>query len=174
MGGGGVKIKQSTISIGANFVFTIEDNCGISKLSIAMKDKVSILLGIDTKVLNGGGWALSDGAKVEIGKRGRFAKGMLLADENAHIKIGNDFSINNTYHIAENADTSIVIGNDCMASYDVVIRSNDSHSIFNLIQEKIQIQQEKSIGYEKLSLTTMFGLVYALLFCAIPRLGAEV
>lgn len=57
---------------------------------------------------------------------------MLMVYRDAQIIIGDDFSINSTYQIVVCEYTSILIGDDCMFSYDVVLYSNDSHSIFDL------------------------------------------
>ena len=47
--------------------------------------------------------------------------------EDTLLKVGGGFSIGDNYRITLNPHTSIIIGDDCMASYDVVIRSNDGH-----------------------------------------------
>lgn len=48
-------------------------------------------------------------------------------------KIGKDFSINGKYRIVIFSNTSVFIGDDYMFSYDIGLRSNDGHSIFDIV-----------------------------------------
>lgn len=143
--GDSVSIKQSTINIDNSSDIMIEKGCSICDLSITMDNDAGILLGQDTKVLYGGDWTVNGRAKIKIGERGIFGNGKLVAAKNTQIKIGNDFSINSTYQIIANSYTSILVGDDCMISYDVILRSNDGHSIFDLNTGK-NISSEKEIS----------------------------
>jgi acetyltransferase-like isoleucine patch superfamily enzyme len=66
-------------------------------------------------------------------------------DNDSCIMIGNDFMMNGG-HIASCEGTSIKIGNDCMFSNDIEIRSSDSHSIINLKGERINRAKNIIIG----------------------------
>ena len=70
--------------------------------------------------------------------------------EDTLLKVGGGFSIGDNYRITLNPHTSIIIGDDCMASYDVVIRSNDGHSIFDVcskenINSSYEISRERNV-----------------------------
>ncbi|MEA5415565.1 acyltransferase [Synechococcus sp. BA-132 BA5] len=69
--------------------------------------------------------------------------------ENDFIAIGNQVTTasTNTWisgNGAGNAKPAIIIGDDCMFSYDVVIRNSDAHPIFNISNDE-QINQPKGI-----------------------------
>lgn len=124
---------QSKINAENHSEVIIGEGCFLGELPMTLKSNASMILGHDTKIDSQvGNWSIFDGAKVEIGSRGRFIKGYLVAASNSLIKVGNDFSIMWTYQIVADEETSIIIGDDCMASYDVMVRSGDGHSIFDL------------------------------------------
>ncbi|PSW63040.1 acyltransferase [Photobacterium kishitanii] len=65
------------------------------------------------------------------------------------VSIGSDVSIgnNNNIEVSEfNYSPSLIIGNDCMISYNVTIRLSDAHPIYNLSNERINIGSDLSIG----------------------------
>lgn len=141
-----VIIKQSTVYVNNCSVMMIEMDCNIRELLMKIMSEAVILLQQNIKLYGqGGSWIIYDRAKVEIGCRGRFEKGTLVAGREAQIKIGDDFSINSIYQITACAYTSIMIGDDCMVSYDVILRSNDGHPIFDLNTGK-NINSTKEIG----------------------------
>lgn len=77
-------------------------------------------------------WHIGKGAKLEIGNGGCFSRGIIYIKDNAILKIGRDFHANSNYRIVADEYTSIIIGDDCMFSYDIIVRSNDAHSIFDI------------------------------------------
>ena len=56
---------------------------------------------------------------------------------NCVLNIGKDFSVNGTCVIEFSGKTRVDIGNDCMFSYDVIIRTGDGHNIYSLDTGKI-------------------------------------
>ena len=50
----------------------------------------------------------------------------------SEIRIGDNFTIEKGYTITTLRNSLVEIGNDCMISYNVNIRTNDGHSIFDI------------------------------------------
>ena len=94
---------------------------------------------------------MEKGAECHIGVQGKFiGSGSVFLGEDTLLKVGGGFSIGDNYRITLNPHTSIIIGDDCMASYDVVIRSNDGHSIFDVcskenINSSYEISRERNV-----------------------------
>lgn len=103
----------------------------LRKNRISIEDHAYLEIGSGTRAEKLGIY-MGNGAKLEIGDKGRFGQGQCILDENALFRIGKDFSINDNYRIILNRNTSIFIGDDCMFSYDISMRSNDGHSIFDV------------------------------------------
>ena len=74
--------------------------------------------------------------------------------EAANVRIGNDLTTESGYVIRASKKSSILIGNDCMFSYNLNMRTKDGHVIFD-------VKTEKNINYAKagiLELGIMCGL----------------
>ena len=122
---------KSSVNIDNNSMIEIKDNCSIWNTHITVKKDVSIMINENVHISEGR-WLICDGSKIEIGSKGRFYKGVLTASKESVLKIGQNFCIMWTYQIVLDDYTSVTIGNDCIISYDVKIRSGDGHSIFDL------------------------------------------
>ena len=60
-----------------------------------------------------------------------------MEGDNIEIIIGNDCTFTLSVHInAQENGSKIVIGNDCMLSNHIIIRTSDSHPIFNIESKK--------------------------------------
>lgn len=70
---------------------------------------------------------------VEIGARTRFSSGKIYLRHTSgqHIRIGVDTTVEGAYLLIDEA-ASIDIGNDCMLSTDILIRTGDKHSIIDV------------------------------------------
>ncbi|NMY51565.1 acyltransferase [Pseudomonas sp. WS 5011] len=70
---------------------------------------------------------------VEIGARTRFSSGKIYLRHTSgqHICIGVDTTVEGAYLLIDEA-ASIDIGNDCMLSTDILIRTGDKHSIIDV------------------------------------------
>lgn len=122
---GGIKFSFS----GFNSTIIIGENCELSPLARIY---------------------VTNNSKIIIGNRCRFDWGLLWALDNAEINIGDNVSISYNYNISANKDTSILIGNDCLFSHNIEIRSNDSHSIFDVrtgknINSTAEIRKQRKV-----------------------------
>jgi acetyltransferase-like isoleucine patch superfamily enzyme len=67
-----------------------------------------------------------------------------LQDDHSHISIGKDFMCGEGSQIASCEGTIISLGDDCMLSEDIEMRSSDSHSIFNT-NTRMRINEARNI-----------------------------
>ena len=116
----------------------IEQKCNISFWQMNLGKYASCLLGEETRIrgrnkYNKGKWIMEQNSELNIEGFGNFEDdGIIYMGENAVLKIGTEFSIQRRYDITLNSFTDIIIGNDCMFSYEVIMRSNDGHTIFDI------------------------------------------
>ena len=123
------KIKNLEIHFGGiNNYFEIKEPFNI-------KEKVSVTF-------------LRDNAKLTIGN-GLFARKLkIVLDKNTNISIGNYFGVNDVFMTTNGGiGTSIKIGNSCMFSLDVTLRTSDGHVIYD-IENKEVINASKDITIE--------------------------
>lgn len=90
-----------------------------------------------------------NGNKISIGKYDR-ANGatFCIEDDLNKILIGDNVCFAGQIHIACTEGTSIVVGNDSLFSSDIVIRSGDSHTIYDVETER-RINQAQNIVIEE-------------------------
>lgn len=68
--------------------------------------------------------------KVSIGENTSFTGTIMIEGSNLNVMVGNSCTINGLFITCRDQD--VIIGNDCLISTDVKIRSSDSHKIFEL------------------------------------------
>lgn len=78
-------------------------------------------------------WSTLYRSMLEIAGYGKFEYGTLHLQKNASLVIGQHFTIERNYNIHADTDTLIKIGDDCMFSSDILLRSNDGHAVFDII-----------------------------------------
>ncbi len=69
-----------------------------------------------------------------------------IEDNNNSINIGNNSRLAGTAHIACIEGQTVSIGNDCLFSSDIIIRTGDSHSITDLTGNRINPSCSVNIG----------------------------
>jgi acetyltransferase-like isoleucine patch superfamily enzyme len=108
----GKQKEDITININGDYnLIVIDDDAYVANVTIQINGSYNVLqLG-----------------KVII-KRGIF----WYDSDNSKIIIGNDTSIENAGMVAAESNTEIMLGEDCMLSHDITIRTSDSHSIVDL------------------------------------------
>lgn len=84
---------------------------------------------------------------IEIGERCFINKTeFYIEDDYNKIKVGRHTSMDGPTHLATIESTEINVGEDCMFSSNVNIRTGDSHSIMNLTGERINPSHDIIIG----------------------------
>ena len=73
-----------------------------------------------------------DDSSFLCGDKCRFETNGLIYMITSNITIGNEFTVESGYTFHALKYSAIQIGNDCMFSYNVILRTNDGHSIFNI------------------------------------------
>ena len=69
-----------------------------------------------------------------------------IKDDNNLIQVGSKTTMEKQCHLAAIEGTSIIIGDDCMFSSDITIRTGDSHSILNMNKIRINPSLDVKIG----------------------------
>lgn len=142
--GRSVCLRDSNININSEAKMILKRGCIIDRLDLHIGETSEMVLNEEVgvccnKCIEGRtDWYIGRNAKMKIGSQGCFGGrvGECFLGENALLNIGRKFSINGNYRIILNSNTNIFIGDDCMFSYDISIRSNDGHSIFDITSGK--------------------------------------
>lgn len=75
---------------------------------------------------------MANEAVCEVGANCKFKKtGLVNVLDNAEFYIGDGSTFENNYHMSIQEGTTCRFGNDCMASNDLIVRTNDGHTIFD-------------------------------------------
>lgn len=131
-------INKTNINIADMAKLNIKNECNIGNASISIGKHGRMLL--EEKVVvcsnNKTRWSIGEEAKFKVGRQGTFAGGECFIYGNALLKIGTEFSVNGNYRIVVDPGTYILIGDDCMFSFDISMRSNDGHSIFDVVSKE--------------------------------------
>ncbi len=113
----------SRVVVGKNF------RCG-NEFEVKLRDNSVVKIGdscfMDCKL------TIFDDSLFECGDHCRFEKNGLIYMISSDIIIGNGFTVESGYSFHALKYSAIRIGNDCMFSYNVALRTNDGHSIFNI------------------------------------------
>lgn len=136
---------NSEINIENETLVEIKQNCKITNLSMNVGSSSSVLFNREIIIEGDAKWSVLNDSKLEIGDRGRFSHGAIRLNKNTKLIIGNDFSVGYNYNFVLYEYTSVFIGKDCMFSYNIFLRSNDGHSIFD-IKSKKNINSTKDIS----------------------------
>lgn len=131
-------LEQDDIVMKDETRLQMKRGCSIVRLNMGIEEWGEVVLGeeVSNSCCNRTVWSIGKDATFHVGNKGRFLGGECRVDEKALFKIGNGFSIQRNYRIVLNPNTTLLIGNDCMFSWDVNMRSNDGHSIFDIASNK--------------------------------------
>lgn len=69
-----------------------------------------------------------------------------IEDDNNEIIIGDGVTMESNIQLAACESTSITIGDDCMFSHDIFVRTTDSHPIYDLDGKRINLAKSVVIG----------------------------
>jgi acetyltransferase-like isoleucine patch superfamily enzyme len=74
-------------------------------------------------------------------------RGQAIVGNKCHISIGNKTTITKNCFINTAEGSGVIIGEDCMIASDTILRTHDSHPIFDVLtQTRINLAQSISIG----------------------------
>ena len=142
--GKGAVLGKTKICLCDGAEVIIEDSCKMAKTTIDSSGG-SLSIGEGTEIRKAEIYLRSGTASV-IGKRCRLNESALYMEPNAKLNIGDNFSIVKNCTMNIPYYTSVVIGYDCMFSWNVSLMSNDCHSIFDVgTKENINSTIEKSV-----------------------------
>lgn len=132
----------------------LEDECAIRDMHISVYEHGEIVLGEKVEV-RGDVWEIRENAKLHIGSGARFLysvgeQGSFHIAANAMLDIGKNFTILRNYRIVAASGTKILMGNDCVMSFNITMYSSDMHSIFDVvtgenINSNDEIKKERKI-----------------------------
>lgn len=121
---------------------------------IVLEDEVHILCDNDAKIEVGDDvwihgndqWLVWKNAELKIGSKCRLGEGGCCeASRNGRIEIGENTRIGKSYKILAHINTKVLLGRECDISVDLIIRTNDGHSIFDVETGKnINVSLEKN------------------------------
>ena len=110
----------------------IDNECELSNVKIQVYDMSEVEIEDNVKIKGESVIRCKFQSKISLSRNiGTIGYGKICASFNSNINIGEDFSFG-SIHIESNQNSKIVIGNDCMASWDVVIRAGNGHHIFDM------------------------------------------
>lgn len=111
-------LKKVVVDIkGSNNYIEIEDGCILNKVTFYIR---------------------GNGHRIILKENVVFTRGgeIWFEDNNGYLIIGENTTIENAHIAVTEDNSSIIIGNDCMLSYDIDIRTGDSHTIIDLNNNK--------------------------------------
>lgn len=128
----------------------IGDHANMTKLVIHIENQVLCQINEGTVFTEDNSWHICDNAMLKIGRRGRFEQGFMAVLKNAHLVIGEDFYIGKYYRIFASEESTIHIGDACLFSYNIEMRTDDGHSIFDIetgenINSTVDIRRSRNI-----------------------------
>lgn len=79
-------------------------------------------------------WTMKRSSSLEVGGGGSFysSGSFLILDDESTLVIGQKVSIGSFYHIWLGECSKVTIGKECLFSQNLIMRSNDGHSIFDV------------------------------------------
>lgn len=109
-------------------------------------DNITVIIGKGAKLNNVKITITGNNHRLVIGEGVRFVHGGHLKIEDCcnSIEIGNYTTINNAFLSCGDKNTSVNIGEDCLFSSEVILRTYDNHSIFSHDSD-IRLNMGKSI-----------------------------
>lgn len=142
-----IKIKL----IGSGITINLGNNIKVeSEIHILCDNDAEINIGDEVFLFGKHQWLIWKNAKLNIENKCRLSEnGILESARNAIIKIGKDTRIGKNYKIIAHINTNVFIGRECDISVDLIIRTNDGHSIFDIKTRKninVSIEENKNIN----------------------------
>lgn len=127
-----VCLRESRIGIDNKATLEVRRNGYIFQLEMNIGKMSDVLFYEEIAISGKANWIVGRKSKLEIGRRAKFPDGRIILGDASFFKIGNDFTVGSRYDFIVDPYTNATIGRDCMFSYDVYMRTNDGHSIFDI------------------------------------------
>ncbi len=131
-----VELYESEVTVSDKAELQMKYGCNAQQFLLGIKRYSKVLLGENTKIGLGRfdetSWQVEENAILKSGNNNFFVGGRLGLFESSFLQIGNAFRVGKNYDIMVEGYSSISIGNDCLFSYDVYMRSGDGHAIFDI------------------------------------------
>lgn len=125
------RLRQNIKFKGFDSTVVVNDNCVLGKqFNLSMKDNSYFELGENTKI--NCLISINDNCEFRCGNNCVFSQSGLIEMYDSKIIIGNQFTIEPGYTFRTLRKSAITIGDDCMFSYNINMRTNDGHSIFDV------------------------------------------
>ncbi len=145
-----VCLYKTCIYVHDDSKIVIGDHADMTKFVIHMYNHAMCQINEGTVFTGDNNWHVYDNAVLEIGQRGKFVQGFMVLKENAHLVAGEDFTVGENYRIVVSEDATVQIGDDCLFSYNIEMRTNDGHSIFDIatgenINSTVDIRRSRNI-----------------------------
>lgn len=131
-----VCMENCDIRMGDNVSFRLGTGCFLTWVVARVKNDAGIFIGRGVNFFGSffhkGTWDIEKNAVMKIGPESSFEHGRIVMSRNSLLEIGRNFTVEVNYVMALDDDTTISIGDDCMFSYDIRMKSNDGHAIFDI------------------------------------------
>lgn len=130
--------QETDINVYDDSQVIIGNGCNARYYSLIIKKRADVLFNENVRIcgerFNNACWLAEEYTKLKIDSCSSFnGRGSLRLFKGGLLQIGKAFSIWKNYDITVDVNTSILIGDDCMFSYDIFMRSSDGHSIFDVV-----------------------------------------
>lgn len=141
-GGGSLRVKGTGNQV-------INDAISLKGCSIKVQgNNNKIEIGKEVRMNNVDITITGDGHRLNIGKGVRFVEGgrIRIEDKKNTLLIGDCSSVINAFFSLCDTNTVLSVGESCLLSSDVIIRTSDSHSIINALGERLNPGANVIIG----------------------------
>lgn len=106
----------------------------------------TLLIHNEAKELSGSVKFYGDFGYFSLGAMSSF-RGQVIVGDKCRVNIGNKTTVTKNCFINTAEETDVIIGDDCMIASDTILRTHDSHPIFDIFtQTRINIAQSIIIG----------------------------
>ncbi len=130
-------VRQNQVTVrGSDNVVDIDDSVWRSmkkcKITVAGNNN-RLIIGKNTRISHTAIRLKGNNNTIVIGQNVHYRKGKIYTciGENETISIGDDTTVEGAYLLCDH-ECSITIGNDCMFSTDIMIRTGDKHPLYDL------------------------------------------
>lgn len=119
---------------GTNNKVYIDENVQVrEKVRIVLKgDNNAVHISSGCKFVGNNHITVKENCKLVFGKNNSFKMLNIFMHENSELRLGEQCTFNDNLNVTVVAYTRLIIGNDCMFSFNIVIQTHDGHSIFDL------------------------------------------